>query len=493
MFAKPGEIMNKALKFVLHLAVTLLFIHPGISRADDEVKKLQDAKALVDARSDLAKALILEKSSLAVVELAAFTAADALAKARAAALDFQKIEKDKATAQDVAQVAALTAATELAKAKAAVENAGNTAAKAQYESQTSLAAAKVNADFAELAAMKASLGAPPSVGTEGLAFADGNANTLQQIKSGSLDISWRLARELCGKINSPAFFAPEDLETKIQASQLFLRDFDTLAAKVVDPANVELVKGDVTASSAGAAILGAATIVQYGAAALQGVVKLFRSDYTVGMSETKRDAWFEYFVARQCPKVVALARPDLVIRGGGQKEELTQLGQIAEFIDNAANKKTLISLRIAELNLEIAKKDAEKKPHSELDEQLDSQKNNLKTINTLDVWLPRAQALLTLVGTKPELFQEAFVWRKFGMKPYSDMTRIHFSLRTQDAQIVKTNWLLGKRVYGKSAGELVFRISSADGKLLDSGFFLADSSTGKLNFDMSKANVGTVQ
>jgi hypothetical protein len=471
------------------LSVALLCPLFNPAAANDDLKKLQDEKALVEARTELAKAQIAEKSAVAIAELAALKAADELAKARAAALDFQKIEMDKATAADLARTTAIKAANDLTTAMTSSETAENTAAKAKLDSQTSLAAAKFNADYADLTAMKAVLGAVPATGNEGLvSVADGSAATLQQIRFESLNVAWLLARQLCTKLTGPTFFAPEDLDLKIQTSQLFLREFDSLAKNVNDPANSDQVKGGATASSA-AAVMTAAAVVQYGAAAMQGIVKLFRSDYSVGISETKRDMWLEYFTARQCGGKIPHVRPDLTLRRTGQKDVLEQMEKMADFLDNAAATKAALNQSIITINAKIAESNKKNAPHTALDNDLADKQALLAGLAKMEVWLPRVQALLTAIATKPELYQEAFVWRKLDAAPYNDMNRLFVSIRTQDAQIVKTNWLLGKRVYGKSAGELVYRVTGPDGKLIDVSYFSAEASTGKIDFDLHAASL----
>lgn len=474
------------------LSVALFGIPFNLAAANDDLKKLQEEKAIVEARTELAKAQILEKSSLAVAELAALKAADELAKAKAAALDLQKIEMDKATAADVARTAAIKAANDLAAMKTANDNAENTAAKAKLESQTSLDAAKSAADYSQLTALKAALGAVPSAGNEGaIVVADGAATTLQQIKFESLNIAWLLAGKLCTKLTQPVFFAPEDLDNKIQTSQLFLREFDTLVKNVEDPKNTELVQGGAEASSATAAVMTAAAIVQYGAAAMQGIAKLFRSDYAVGISETRRDMWLEYFTAQQCPDKITHVRPDLTIRRTGQDEVLKKMEKIANFLDDAAATKTAVNQKIITINARIAEIKKNNGSHTSADVELAAQQALLADLAKMDVWLPRAQALLTTIATKPELYQEAFVWRQFDTAPYNAMHRMVVSVRTQDAQIVKTNWLLGKRVYGKSAGELIYRVTAPNGKLVDVSYFSAEASTGKMDFDLHAAKVKT--
>lgn len=478
----------------------------GLSWAQDpaQLQALKDAKALLDAQA-----------AKDAAEAAAIKAAIDLAKAKVAARDAERDLRrsqeaadaksllDAQAARDNSQAAAIKAASDLAKAKAAATDVTNDIQKAHLDSSAALTKAQVGAQTAQIDALKATFGAAPSIGTDGnITITESTTGVLLQVKAGSLAVTWELADKLCAALAAAkvtdAFVAPLDLDTKIQSARMVLREFNALTDKVRDPANRKLVGLDgIQAQLAPAAILGAVSMLQYGAGALQSVAKLFKSDYAVGLSsDATRAGWLEYFLVAKCPKQVPKAHLEAASRSQSIDAVLGQLNDMLEFYNAAVTTKSGIQKQIDLITARITQLKADKKEDQipTFQAQLDAQNQGMLAIVSLDVWLPRIQALITSVQTTPAAFLDALTWHAFGDAKHSlqlsAKPRLTAVLTTQDGQITKTFWLTGKKMYGRSSGELVYRVTKADGSVVTVGFLTGTSSTGEVEFaEKKKAEV----
>jgi len=416
------------------------------------------------------------------------------------ALKDEKALLEAQAARDTAAALALKAANDLAKAKAATADIASEIQKSQHDTAAALTKAQIAAQNAQLDALKTTFGAPPTVGSDGnITITDASTGTLLQVKAGSLQVTWLLAEQLCKSLAASgvrqAFIAPAELDTKIQSARMVLREYYALVEKVKDNANKKLVGLDgVQAQAAPAAILGAVSLLQYGAGALQTISRLFRSDYAVGLSsDATRAAWLEYFMVAQCPDQIPQAQIEAAVKRQSIDGVLSELNGLMDFYNAATSKKAAIQKQIDLLTARITTLKADKQDTSALQGQLDIQQRSMLEIIPLDAWLPRIQALITTVSTTPGTFLEALTWYAFGddKNPLkiNERPRLTTVLTTQDGQITKTFWLTGKRVYGRSAGELIYRVVNPDGTVVKVGYLTALSSTGEIDFDSQGTNV----
>jgi hypothetical protein len=404
-----------------------------------------------------------------------------------------KMLLDAQAARDTAEAAALKAAADLAKAKAAAAEVANDIEKAQYDAAAALKKSQIASETATLDALKTTFGAPPTVGTDGnISITDAASGVLLEVKAGSLRATMELADQLCAALKDKnvvgAFFAPVDLDAKIQSARLVLREFDALTAKVNLKANKDLVGiGDVAPQVTPAAALGAVSLLQYGAGALQTVAKMFRSDLAIGLSaDATRGAWLEYFVSSKCPTEVPRVQLEAAVRNQSIDVAMTRLNDILEFSNAAASTKSGIQFQIQQMTARIEALKKEKQPTAALEAALAEQQKLLAGVTQLDSWLPRLTALISTVSTTPAVFLDALTWAAFGdaTNPLmlANKPRLVTVLTTQDGQVTKTFWLTGKKVYGRSSAELTFRLVDADGTVKSAGFLTATVATGTINF-----------
>lgn len=410
------------------------------------------------------------------------------------ALKDEKALLDAQAQRDSAAAAAANATVELAKAQAVAADIANVIQKAQLDSSAALTKSQIGAQTAQIDALKSTYGAPPNVGNDGnISIADASTGTLLEIKTGSLQVTSQLADKLCKTLVAEnitdVYFAPSDLDTKIQSARMVLREFTALSEKVRLKENRELAGlGGVKAQVAPAAILGAVSLLQYGAGALQTVAKLFHSDYAVGLSsDASRAAWLEYFMAATCPSQIPQVQLEATVRNQSLDDVINRLNEMQEFSNAAISKKSSIQKQIDLISARIAALKADKKDTKAFQEQLDAQNNEMQAIVPLDVLAPRIQSLINTVSTTPGAFLDALTWYAFGDKDnglkIGNKSRLTVALTTQDGQITKTNWLTGKKVYGRSAGELIYRVISPDGKLTAVGYLTGMSSIGRIQFE----------
>ncbi len=417
------------------------------------------------------------------------------------ALNDAKALLDAQAARDTSEAAAIRAASDLAKAKAAAANVSSDIKAAQNASDAALATSAVTAQTATFAALKTTFGAPPTIGTDGsITITDATSGVLLQTKAGSLEATWLMAEKLCTILAAAgvrdAYIAPPDLDTKIQSARMVLREFSALSAKVKDPKNRKLVglEGGVRAQVAPAAVLGAVSLLEYGAGALQSIAKLFRSDYAVALSsDATRAAWLEYFIGARCPAQIPRTQLEAVARGQSLDEITAKLNEMQEFYTAATSLKTATQRQIDLRTARIASLKAEKKDTSIDQQDLDKQNQVLTELGTLDAWLPRIQALMTSVSTSPAPFLDALTWNAFGDEQsplkVSNRPRITIVLTTQDGQVTRSFWLTGKTMYGRSSAELIYRVTMTDGTVRAAGFLTAQSSGGKVDLESRQSTV----
>lgn len=410
------------------------------------------------------------------------------------ALKDAKTLLDAQSAKDSAETTALKAADDLLKAKAATDSVTTEIKKNQADAEAALTKSKIAAQAAQADALKASFGAPPIVGGDGnIAISEISSGMLLEVKAGSLKVTSALADNLCTALKSAhvnnAFIAPNDLDTKIQSARMVLREFNALHGKVSSQQNRALVGLEGAEAHVGpATILGAVSLVQYGAGALQTIVKLFKSDYVVGLgSDSTRAAWLEYFMSAKCQDVIPIVQLESVVRNQSIEASLEKLDTMLEFYNAATTIKVATQKKIDLLKEKITSLKAEKKDTKVWDGELSKTIDQMTALGSLDVWLPRIQALITSVSSAPGPFLDALTWNAFGdeSNPLKINTRPRLTvvLTTQDAQVTKSFWLTGKNIYGRSAGELMYRVLKSDGSVVTAGYLTTTSATG--NVDLS--------
>lgn len=401
------------------------------------------------------------------------------------ALQDEKALLDAQTARDTAKATAIRAAADVAKAQAASTAKDNSIATAEYTSDAALTSAQVTAQTAELAALKTAFGTVPSIGTEGnVTISDSTGGMLLEAKSGSLRVTWELAIKFCAALPEVkgAFFAPIDLDSKILAGKFVLKEFNDIKARVA--AAKTAVDGAATVQSAAVGLLSAVSLLEYGAGALQSVARLFRSDYSVALADGKRELWLEYFIAAQCPSVLPKANIESVIRGAGFDEAIASLNEIAAFADKVSRNKSAAKELLDRANQDLIDYRT-KNPNTTSNALVNDQTNKQTAFNSwlqYDSLVARIKPLLDFVSSKQDAFIDSLVWTKFDESPYKTQKRIVTVFTTQDGQVTKTSWLFGKSVYGRSSGELIYRVTDSAGNVFRSGYLVATNSNGKFDF-----------
>lgn len=461
-------------------AIGMLLTAAGVWAQDDaKLKALAAEKAAFEAQT-----------ARDTAEAAAITAAAVLAKAKASTTDADTNALAAKAARDQAETAALTAAKALADAKTAAANQDAQSQKSQLDADAALTTSKVTAQTAELAALKSALGAVPSIGSDGnVAITESTTGMLLESKSGSLKATGALAARFCEILKARgikgAFIAPADLDRKIVASALVLRDFKELSRIATTKDNLDLVGGAATQQVVGAAaILSAVSMLQYGAGAVQSIAKLFRSDYAISLADGRRETWLEYFMAASCPEQLPRADVETAVRAKGIESQMKQLNDIARFMDAYSAQKAAQTAKLDKATADIKAATEAKKPAGPLEEDAKAARDVLNALAKLDGAVARMKTLLDGVTSKPDAFIDAVAWDRFASE-YQDPPRISMAFTTQDGQVTRTHWLTGKHVYGRSSGELVYRVVKKDGTVVAAGYLLATNSDGELDF---KAN-----
>ncbi|QVX40684.1 hypothetical protein J4H89_23100 (plasmid) [Ralstonia solanacearum] len=469
--------MLKRLIIILVAAGTLQTAGPASAQNDGQVKVLNDEKALLDAQT-----------ARDTAETNRIKAAADLATAKASASDADTSALNAKAARDQAETAALTAAKALADAKATANNQDAANQKAQADAEAALTASKVKAQAAEFSALKDVFGSAPTIGSDGnVSITDSTTGMLLESKSGSLKATARLADRFCDELTArgvtDAFIAPADLDRRIVASSLVLRDFKELSKFANDPTNKGAVGLGTTQHIAAAAVLSAVSLLQYGAGAIQTIAKMFRSDYTISLADGRRETWLEYFMAARCPKQVPRADVETAVRAKGIDAEMAQLNDIAKFVDAYTVQKALQTAKLdkATSDAKTAKEKNAQASTAIFDNDAAAAKASLDSLAKLDGPVGRMKILLDGVSSKPDAFIDAVSWSHFNDE-YKDKPRITVAFTTQDGQVTRTHWLTGKHVYGRSSGELVYRVVDSQGKVMVVGYFVATNSDGEVDF-----------
>lgn len=473
--------MKNSVAIAAMIGVTLI---GSAARAqnDDKVKALTDEKALLEAQAARDNA-----------EANRIKAASDLAKAKAAAADADTNTLAAKAARDQAETAALSAAKALADAKALASGQDSASQKSQFDADAALTASKVKAQAAEFSTIKEIFGVVPSIGTDGnVAITDSTTGMLLESKSGSLKATAQLASQFCAVLTErqvkDAFIAPTDLDRRIVASSLVLRDFKELSRFANDASNKGKVGLGAQEHIAAAGFLSAVSMLQYGAGAIQTIAKMFRSDYSVSLADGRRETWLEYFLAANCPAQVPHADVETAVRAKGIEAEMTQLNEIAKFVDAHTTQKLLQAAK-QEKAIADAKAAKDKNPKANtsiFDTDAKTAKAALDSLVALDGPVGRMKTLLEGVSSKPDVFVDAVSWSHFADE-YKSKSRITVAFTTQDGQVTRTHWLTGKHVYGRSSGELVYRVVEGDGSVRVAGYLVATNSDGELDFKASAA------
>lgn len=451
---------------------------PAQAQNDDKVKALTDEKALLEAQTARDNA-----------EANRIKAASDLTKAKAAAADAETNALAAKATRDQAETTALNAAKALADAKAVANGQESANQKFQLDADAALTDSKVKAQSAEFSAIKAVFGTVPSIGTDGnVAITDSTTGMLLESKSGSLKATAQLASQFCTVLKArqikDAFIAPTDLDRRIVASSLVLRDFKELSRFANDASNKGKVGLGAQEHIAVAGILSAVSMLQYGAGAIQTIAKMFRSDYSVSLADGRRETWLEYFLAANCPDQVPRADVETAVRAKGIEAEMTQLNEIAKFVDAHTTQKSLQAAKQEKATADAkAAKDKDPKADTSIfDNDAKAAKSALDSLAALDGPVGRMKTLLDGVSSKPDAFVDAVSWSHFADE-YKDKPRITVAFTTQDGQVTRTHWLTGKHVYGRSSGELVYRVVDKAGAVQVAGYLVATNSDGELDFN----------
>lgn len=395
-------------------------------------------------------------------------------------------------ARDTAEANAINASTALSTAKANAINNSDTIETATITSETAKIKAKVEKDYAKVSGMKAALGDVPDIGNSGtVAFVDGkNIPVFMPVQQGSLKLTWDYANKICEDVNaknSPAYIINSDLETKffVAKDKLNRQKHAIQDAKAIEEATG--LKNQVEAHIA-PAIVGAALSAQYIAGAIQAIANLIKVDTSVKLGDNKdRSQTLKYFISGICPGKISNVEIGDIAR---YKEDTDVfLGEIS-YLD-----RLLASVGDLKLNLNVAIPSDEKKlaalgennpKRKDLKSSIESSKKLLKYITDREPTVARIKTLLDEIRATPGDWIAAIALDKLSEK-VSNGSRISLEYSTQDAQVSKTNWLLGTRVYGTSYGELTYRITNKDGNVVYVGYLIGDNSTGKLDLTSKKS------
>jgi len=363
------------------------------------------------------------------------------------------------------------------------------------EERTARATAELTAIKAETAleaarytALKDVFGQVPTVGVEGtISITDATTGQLLRNKAGSLLVAKSIAIQLCAELKEAkvddVFIAPTDLDVKMQGSQLVVSELDFLHG--------EVSKSPALAGATSA--LAGLSVAKYGIDGVVSILKLFRSNYEVGLSTTDRSAWLAYFVSATCPKILPVVNTDFVTRTKSVSDAIDKLNTIVKYADDydrlstAATEKIALEEKVLATERAKEKKEQDARKIKVSEDEVESQRKSLKDQSANKGLVTRIKALNQFVSSKPAEFLDAVMWNQYRLAPYDKKPRLILSLATQDSQLVKSNYFLGKRIFGQSAGEVMYRVMDVDGKTKAAGFITASETLGKVNFDASDA------
>jgi len=367
---------------------------------------------------------------------------------------------------------------------------GETAEERRTAAEAELAAikAEVALQAARYSALKGVFGEAPDIGRDGtVSITDSNSGFLLRNKVGSLVVMKDLAVQLCkelkdAKIGKPLFIAPNDLDAKLQGGQLIVSELEYLHSEI----------SSAQALAGIPAMLSGLSVAKYGIDGIADILKMFRSNLTVTLSSTDRSAWLAHFVSAYCPDVLPVANTESVLKAkvaSGAIKKLNEIVGYADSFDKAVAETTEnIGRQEKLLTAELAKEKPDRAIVDSTRAYIESQRNALNGMNVNKGLVTRIKALNGFVSSKPADFLDALMWNEYRSEEYAKASRLVLALATQDSQLVKDNYFLGKRIYGQSAGELIYRVVDSDGKTKLAGFLTAAETLGKADFKASETS-----
>ncbi|MBH3341603.1 hypothetical protein I5L51_21050 [Pseudomonas mendocina] len=398
------------------------------------------------------------------------------------------------TARDKAEAEAIAAAGALAKAKSERARLDQVIEAEDIASDLALAKAKASLEAEKYINYKEVFGDAPNVGKTGdIQISDTTTGQLLQIKSGSLKVTEKLARDLCSRLEQAgvvkAFIAPDGLELKIQASQLYINEIKLLSRQV--DAEREFIEGELTAQITGMEIVAGLTIARYGLDAAVQLLRLLRTDISAGLSSTDRERLLIDFTSAICPEQLPIAEIEKSVRVGKIDDTLEQINELILFSDRVDALTAALTSEIAILKQRLGDTKDTEKPNladiESLKEQIYIKEAALSKVSMLSPLVLRIKSIGQAISSKPQEFLDAVTWYAFSQEDLASSPRLLISLTTQDAQIVKDNYFLGKRIYGLSSGELIYTVKSPDGFVITTGYVVSTDTQGKINLDSEKA------
>lgn len=394
---------------------------------------------------------------------------------------------------DKANLDAISTQNDLKKAKAEAEKLDAQIATDNISAQNDLDKAKLASQTATLAAAKTAFGDAPTIGKDGnIQISDSTSGQLLVVKAGSLNVTASLAKEVCRRLQdagiTSAAIVPADLNTKLQAGALEVDEFHDVVKNISDASGA-----GVHAQVAPLAILSALSLARYGADSVAQLARLMRSDLNVGLSQTSREGSLAALVSAQCPSVV----PRVNIEDAARSLALTVMRKgiqsMATFAANYEPTKKALTDQLAATKVQMARqtKRNANADVSRLQQNLTDQQKKLDEWLGYQPLVARIDALTKSIAAKPQEYLDALTWSQFSPPgELSTWTRLTLVLTTQDAQIIKDNFFLGKRLYGVSSGELIYSAVDRDGRVLATGFVTASDAIGKINIETSRPMQG---
>lgn len=424
-----------------------------------------------------------------------------------------------------AEAALVDSNRKLLEAKALQDRAGDDAAKAAAGSRGAKKAAELDEDLTELKKLKEVFGDVPKVGREGtMSINATNENQLLGIRAGSIEATAEVARRMCDVMKkggtTNAFFAPADLDLKVQRTRLFIGELDSVH-QLAQSAQ-ESLGGIKSASVTG--LMAAMSGARYLLGGIDELSKIFRGDYAVAVANTSRSSLLEALVAGKCPtqvKTVGLEsvlrlRVDASIRGkldamvsflvdheGRAAAAAQETTRYKAELEAAVAKEGLVQAELKKLDAEYAKSAAEKqmkledetktkkpepqyrKARQALVDQISKANSDVvtlkqqvsglldigKQLKALDPTVSRVKAFLEGVKANSATFAEAVAWSgyddtKLGLR---NLPRISYVLSAQDAQVTVDRAFIGRRLDGMSTVEVVFQVVTEEGDVKAGG------------------------
>jgi hypothetical protein len=390
---------------------------------------------------------------------------------------------------DKANLDAINTQNDLKKAKAETEKLDAQIATDNITARNDLEKAKLASQTATLTAAKTAFGDAPTIGKDGnIQISDATSGQLLVVKGGSLNVTASLAKEVCRRLQdagiTTAAIVPADLNVKLQAGALEVDEFQDVIKNIADASATGAL-----AQVAPLAILSALSLARYGADSVAQLTRLMRSDLNVGLSQTSREGSLAALVSAQCPG--AVPRVDIENAARAMALDVMRKGirAMTEFAANYEPKKKVLADQLANTKAQMARqtKRNANADVSRLQMDLTAQQKNLNDWVGYQPLVARIDALTKSIATKPQEYLDALTWSQFAPPgQLSTWTRLTLILTTQDAQIIKDNFFLGKRLYGVSSGELIYNAVDRDGKILATGFITASDAIGKINIEASR-------